>query len=322
MAIKIFGCGGCGISIASRYAKTGYFAGDVEIIGLDTSDANVNKDPGFKVEFVPGAHGSGSDQSLNADKYEPFLKRVLAQSGKGDINIIVYSGGGGTGSSMGPTLHQMLASEEINTLSIVVGDKASINEATNTVRALINLTRYASDGYPIAYSYFDNGAGKTHGDVNTEVCSFIDIVKLVFDHSNHFIDRADIKHFFFYNKVVKATPVLSCLEFVREADADTYTRNVVAAISLYATQDGITQTFQQLLYRKAGVIADDLLEVFAGSLPIHAVLDHGNSVEEVKSMLDVQRKRNTEVNDMYTTETVIPEIDSPGAKKGFVKFDI
>lgn len=322
MTIKIFGCGGAGISVAARYAKTGYFAEDVELLGLDTSDANVSKDPGFKVEFVPGTQGSGSDQSLNADKYEPFLKRVLAQSGKGDINVIIYSGGGGTGSSMGPTLHQMLVSEEIPTLSIVIGDKASINEATNTVRALINLTSYASDGNPIVYSYFDNGSGKTHGDVNTEVCSFIDIFKLVFDNSNHFIDQTDIKHFFFYTKVVKATPVLSCLEFVREDDAPGYTRNVVSAISLYASQDTINQTFQQLLYRKAGVISDDLVDVFASSLPIHAVLDHGDSVEKVKAMLDTQRKRNTEVNEMYATTTSIPELNQPAKQKGFVKYDI
>lgn len=319
MTIKIFGCGGTGLNILKRYMNQGSFKNDFEYIGMDTSDRNVFEDDRLVLELVPNAHGSGGDVSFNSDKYPAFINKVLTQHGAGDLNILVYSGSGGTGPSMGPSLHRALLEKEIPVLSVVVGDMSNINGATNTVRALLNLNDHTETGHPVIYSYRENGKGKTEGQVNDDVCAVIDVLRVLLSTENQRIDSMDIHHLFFYNKVVKATPILSCLEIVANDGADTYDKNPVAALSLFDNEDNVRTCFKNLLYSKAGIFAPRFSNPSFNTL--HAVLDHGDSIRGLQEMLERQRSVNAEVNDKFQTSSEVKL--TGGQKKGsFTNYDI
>lgn len=320
MKFKLFGCGGCGINITSRYQRDGLFRDSFEALGLDTSDANIDGLTNLSVELVPGATGSGSDQSKNVDRYEAFLHKVITQYEVGTVNILVYSASGGSGSSMGPTLHRMLLERDIPVISIIVGDNTTITEATNTVGTLLNLNKHTETGKPVVFSFYENTRENTHGKVNSDIVTFIDTLRIMLGNENRRIDQTDIYHLFFYNRVVKAAPVLSCLEVISGDEAEVYDRNAVAAISLYDQEDSISQVFPQLLYRKAGIFGDRYKD--PGYTSLHAVLDHGDSVENLKKMLADQRRKNAEVNDRYRVTEGLPKVDHVSTSSGFIKFDI
>lgn len=320
MKFKAFGCGGCGIDIVNRYNVEGIFRDSFDLLGLDTSEANVDDVTNIKVEFVPGAIGSGSDQSKNVGRYGSFLQKILTQYEPGNINLLVYSASGGTGSSMGPILHRALLEKDIPVISIVIGDSSTITEATNTVSALLNLNSHTETNSPVIFSYFENTIDNTHGAVNSAVIGFIDSLRIMLGGENKRIDQTDIYHLFFYNKVVKASPVLSRLEIISGEEAEFYNSNAVAAISLYDHEDNIRQVFPQLLYRKAGIFGDEYKS--SGYDSLHAVLDHGDSIKVLKDMLSNQRRKNAEVNNQYQLVSELPVAEKQATSSGFIKFDI
>ena len=320
MSIKIFGCGGTGLNILKHYLQKGAFKNDFEYIGMDTSDRNLFEDERLVIELVPNAHGSGGDVGFNSDKYPAFINKVLTQHGHGDLNIIVYSGSGGTGPSMGPTLHRALLEKEANVISMIIGDMSNINGATNTVRALLNLNDHTETGHPVIYSYRENGKGKTEGQVNDDVCAVIDVLRVLLSTENQRIDAMDIHHLFFYNNVVKATPILSCLEIIANDNAESYDKNAVAAISLFDNEDNVRSTFPNLLYNKAGIFAPRFSN--PQFREIHAVLDHGDSVIALKEMLEKQRRVNAEINDKYQSTSDLQTPPVTERKGSFTKYDI
>lgn len=320
MKFKVFGCGGCGINVVNRYSMEGFFRDQIGLLGLDTSDANTSDISNLKIELVPGAVGSGSDQSKNAERYGPFLQKIITQYEPGSVNILVYSASGGSGSSMGPTLHRMLLERQLPVISVVVGDMSTITEATNTVGTLLNLNMHTETNNPVIFSYFENNNTNTHGKINSDIIGFIDSLRLMLGPDNKRVDQTDIYHLFFYNRVVKAAPVLSCLDIVSGEEAEVYSRKAVGAISLYDKEDNITQVFSQLLYRKAGIFGET--HAGHGYSSLHAVLDHGDSVSILKTMLANQRRKNAEINDLYQNTGDIPRVDKISSSGTFVKFDI
>ena len=319
MTIKIFGCGGAGINIMRSYLERGAFKDDIEYIGLDTSDRDSFESEKVAFEYVAGTFGSGGDTSLNSEKYPAFLKKVVTQHGPGDIAIVIYSGSGGTGPAMGPSLHYTLLEMNIPTISIVVGDMSNINGATNTVGALLNLNSHTSLGHPVLYSYRENGNGRTEGQVNDDIRSVIDVLYVMFSDKNHRIDKMDIHNFFFYNNVVKAAPTLSCVEILSNGGEKNYSNNAVAALSMFDNQDNVRPILQDLLYAKAGIFADDFITDKYSD--IHLVLDHGDSIRALQEMLERQRSINAKVNDRF--QMANSSIGEKSAKSGvYTKFDI
>lgn len=320
MKLNLIGCGGAGINNIRRYTQNGVFHKDFSILGLDTSDGNLTADLAFQIERVPNTNGSGSDPAKNADKYPDFLKRIISQYEIEGLAILVYSGSGGTGSAMGPILHEMLTSRGVMVISVVIGDMSNINGGTNTVSSMLNLNDVTEQGFPAIYAYFQNGK-TTQGELNTEISNYIDTARVVLSDENQRIDTADIHHFFFYNKVVKATPILSELSFVTSDQVSEYTKNVVAAISLFDNEDNIAPAFDKMLYAKEGIFKTGFQNSKYPS--IHAVLDHGDSLKGLESMLAEQRVVNAETNDRFqTNSTGLRDRGITRGKGGFVKHDI
>lgn len=322
MKLNFIGLGGTGLNILKRYGNNGFFKDDFTLIGLDTSDGNLRDLDNEKIiiERVPGTHGSGSDPALNADKYPPFLQRIISQYEIDGLVVLVYSGSGGTGSSMGPTAHEMLVEKGIPTVSIVIGDMSDVNRGSNTVRTLLNLNdKTELLDHPIVFSYFQNGES-SQGALNADVCSFIDTLRVALSDENIRIDTMDVHHLFFYNKVVKATPILSELSFIAGDATDKYKKNPVAALSLFDNEDNIRPAFSNLLYSKEGIFKPGFQNSKYASM--HAVLDHGDAVEGLKKMLADQRVTNAETNDRFQTDNTAVVAKPAGAKAGYTKYDI
>lgn len=320
MKYNIIGLGGCGINNLKRYLANGYFTQDFNMLGLDTSDRNIFDTDKVIFERVPGTQGSGSDQSLNADKYPDFLKRIISQYEIEGLVILLYSGSGGTGSSMGPTLHEMLVERGVKVVSVVVGDMADVNRGTNTVRTLLNLNAITELGYPALYAYYQNGK-VPQGSIDEDISGFIDTARVVLSDENARIDTMDIHNFFFYNSVVKATPVLSRIEFVSDKNLPEYKKNAVAALSLFDNEDNIMTVVDNLLYSKEGIFKPEFKNTQYAS--ITAILDHGDSLRQLENLLSEQRVHNAETNDRFqsTSETVATKLPKSEGR-GFKNFDI
>lgn len=283
---NIYAVGGTGINVANRFLKDNRNGRAIEtIVGFDTSSANPVTDGAFNVERVPGAEGSGGNKQAHTDKYPDFAKQMLAKYAPNKINIVVFSTGGGTGAALGPWIVRNLLQRKVPVLAIVIGDRSSFNEHSNTIGTLGSLYNQTKLGHSVLFTYLENKPTITQGEINAQAAARIDNAIMMFSLENERIDYADVFNFFYYTDIVDADPVLTQLTFLTDDSVGKYESKPVAALSLYADADQIKSPFEDLLYRKAGIYGQTYHGIHQTT---HAVLDHGDTLESLKEMINTK----------------------------------
>lgn len=291
--INIYAFGGTGINILNKYLKEGKSSARIgSVVGIDTSDANPILDSAYPLERLEGAEGSGGNKKAHADKYPDFVKQILAKHQPNKLNVVIFSTGGGTGAGAGPYAVRYMLQKKIPVLALVVGDMSTINEQNNTVTTLGSLYHQTKLGHSVLFSYLENGEKVSQGEVNSNAVAILDNFSMLFSLDNERIDYADIKNFFYYTDIVEADPILTQVTFLTESDVPNYRRTPVAALSLYNNIDEIKVPFSDMLYRKSGIF-NDRYQGFGQ--PVHAVLDHGNTLESLKSMINDKEVKSNEL---------------------------
>lgn len=298
---NIFACGGCGIDNLTNYMNTGKQSKFVDqVVALDFSRATKVPDNLFEVVCPDDTEGSGSNKATNVEKVPDLIKRALSKVQPNKLNIVISSASGGSGAVIAPYLIRELIEKGYPVLTFLVGDMTSIKEMNNTVGTLRSLdARVAMMDAPILFCYRANTHQNTQGAVNKEIAAAIDSALIMFNLTNNRIDYADVKNFFFFNKVVDADPILTQLVFSDHQQLAEYKRRPVAALSLFSDVDEITTPFENLLYRKAGIFSEHTKGYVGG---LHAILDHGSTVGEVEAMIKDQETKLSSLAGSFKSE--------------------
>lgn len=301
---NLYGFGGTGTNILNKYLTEGKGRKFIDqVVGVDTSNANPVEDGVFPVVRMEGAEGSGGNRKAHQPKFDDFAKQVFAKHPANKLNILIYSLGGGTGSSVGPYALRQLLQKKIPTLVICVGDISTLNEQNNTTDTLGSMYNQTKLGVPVVFSYLENGADVSQGEVNRRAVSLIDNAIMMFNMHNERIDYADVKNFFYFTDVVKADPIMTQLTFLGDNDINNYTRKPVAAISLYNDIDEISVPFENMLYRKSGLFGEE----FSGyGNNLHAVLDHGSTLQSLKEIIAERDAKNNELSGQFKNTEASP----------------
>jgi hypothetical protein len=295
---NIYAVGGAAIKVLNRYLKDGKNGKHVDtLVGFDSSDADNVTDGLYPLERLEGASGSGGFRHTHKDKWSDFSRAMLAKYEPNKVNIVIFSTGGGTGASLGPWIVRRLLERKIPVLALVIGDISSFNEQSNTVETLGSLYGQVKLGHPVIFSYLENTQDTTHGEINAAACGRIDNAITMFSLENDSIDEQDVKNFFYYTDVVKADPIMTQLTFLTDDDLGKYKSKPVAAISLFSSPDDVRVPFQNMLYRKAGVFGPSFHGRNTG---MHAVLDHGDTLESLKKMINEKQVKTDELAGQFT----------------------
>lgn len=299
-AFNIYLCGGVGVKIGNLFTAESRQSRHVDqIVALDSSTANKAVDDCFPIERLDGVEGSGSDKRANMHLYKAFVKQVMAKYPPNKLNIVVFTASGGTGSGIGPHVMRELLENDIPALAMVIGDDASMKELDNTVSTLRSLAAQTKLGVPVCFTYHLNKETLSHSQVNRQVVKSIDAALLALNLENVSIDYADVTNLFFFNKVVNADPILTQMTFLGDDEIPQYTRTPIAAISVFADEDAMRTPFPGLMYRKAGTFG----EINAGfTEAVHVVLDHGNTLEELETMMEGHKKRTDAIGSRFKVQ--------------------
>lgn len=311
-AFNIYLCGGVSVKIGNMYMAEAKHSRYLDkIVALDSSTANKAVDDMFPIERLEGTEGSGSDKRANMHLYKAFVKQVLAAYPPNKLNIVVFTGSGGTGSGLGPHVMRELLEQGIPALAIVIGDDSSMKELDNTVSTLRSLAAQTKLGVPVCFTYHLNKPNVALSAINRQVVQSIDSAMLTLNLDNESIDYADVTNLFFFNKVVNADPILTQMTFMTDEDLEKYDRQPIAAISVFSEEDDIRSPFPALMYRKAGVFG----ETNSGYVQsCHAVLDHGSTLAELETMMEGHKKRTDAIGSRYKAQksTVTDGADDDG----------
>lgn len=155
-SVCVFGCGGAGINMVRNIIPAIQNRAFHRFI--DTSYANIRQNE--EIIVVQG-EGSGLNRRHNSSRIVQKISSLTTDDLKlSDINIIVFSMSGGSGSVLSPVLIQEIARRGKLVIAIAISSSQSQRHAENTLntlKSLENITNTNDIYLPI--SIFNNNAG-------------------------------------------------------------------------------------------------------------------------------------------------------------------
>jgi hypothetical protein len=311
--ICVYACGGCGLNLVNPLEKlvetpTAGFA-EINPVYIDTSKSNLAgiKDSG-SVYLVEGLDGSGKKRDANYGAISESVKEILHQYKPSDLNIVVHSASGGSGSVIGPLLVSELLDRGQQTVVIVVGSSDSRIEAKNTVNTLKSYEVISNKREtPVIAVYHENGAGQSRGEVDGHVRLAITLLAAFFSGQNAELDSKDLEHFLNFPKVTSYEPALTFLAFFTKVVKFERGQLPVAIATL--TDAGTDASVGvPLEYHAVGFIPPATRKALEIDLPVHAVAI-GGYFTEVLSRLEEKIKAVDEQRATVKLKTIVSKSD-------------
>lgn len=230
--IAVYACGGMGIT-AGKTLKT-YFSdlpdgfANLDIYNLDTSQSNLDQAVDkTKVYLIPNKDGSGQKRNLNSSSIMERVKEITRNFKPADLNIVISSASGGSGSVLNPLVTRELVSSKFPVIVIVVGDLTTRKFAENTIgtlRSFENFTR-VPDARPIIMAYFENKGAHSRKEVNDRIIRLVADLSCLFSGQNAELDSQDLFHWLNYQDVTDGRVQLANLSVLHDGetlDEETY----------------------------------------------------------------------------------------------------
>lgn len=292
--INLYCCGGTGINIGESFASykdsesvKGW--GLIRAIFVDTSTANVRKFPNiqnfYHIKTANGTvelDGSGKIRKENANEILESVPDILHTYRPADLNIIVSSASGGSGSVIAPGLATELLDRGENVVVICVGTSKSGTEIKNTIKTLESYDGIARlRKVPVAMIYAENEVGASLQAVNDRMRSAITALQVLFSGEHHGLDSADLRNWLYFTKVVDTAPRVALLEIFTEIDIDTINGRVMSVATL-ACEDQSTDPGVLVEYHTEGIVSDNPGLQMQLTTPTHyaLIVDSINSVHK------------------------------------------
>ena len=216
--IAVYACGGLASNqipkFHTAFADSPEGFANIELYAVDTSTSNFGGLPeGVKTYLIPNKDGSGQKRNLNASASLERVKEIVRSFKPADLNIIISSASGGSGSVLSPLITRELINSKLPTIVITVGDLTTRKFAENTIatlRSFENFTR-APDARPIVMAYFENKGAASRKEVDNQILRLVAELSCLFSGQNAELDSQDLYHWLNYHDVTDARVQLANL---------------------------------------------------------------------------------------------------------------
>lgn len=243
-SVHIFGCGGTGINLASAWSNAvdNNNSAVISTTFADTSHSNITasmeKDDCF---IIPNVDGSGKVRKENHAKISENLAGIILKHPPKDVNIVVFSASGGSGSVIGPLLASELVKRGHTTICLVVGSTESIISTRNTRQTIASLDSLSDlIEKPILMRFFNNRDNSRREDVDRAVFGTIRLINILAHKGHHGFDSTDLANWACYDKVTDVAPQLTFLEITSDLDEANAIPYPITIASLYTRTPEVT----------------------------------------------------------------------------------
>lgn len=223
-SIRFWACGGTGIDLLKYYRESSGL-NDVRIHAeeldtyIDTSDANmvgVDKDVVYRVKNIDGG---GKDREVVKRVIQPLLPEILLKYPAGDLNVVLFSTSGGTGSAIGPMVLGHLIKGGHTAVAVVISDGTSSKAVANSINTMSDLESISKQlGKAVVVHYDKNDPSKSILD-NDQLSKFVmGALSILGSGKNVRMDSADITNFINYDNVTHHKTGLAQLVVTTKSD--------------------------------------------------------------------------------------------------------
>lgn len=221
--VAIYGCGGAGINTALRLealAQSGKFEPGESIMVpyyIDTSVSNLSVDVPVERKFLfqdvdDNIDGSGSIRRENHGVIAEHTRNILQKLPPQDLNIVVHSGGGGSGSVIGPSLVSELLARDAAVIVIVIGSadtKVRINNTLNTLKSYDGIVKKRER--PVIVLYLENSPQTTREKNDQSAMRAIGTLSFFYSRENLELDRRDLYNVLNFQNATTYPPQVAAL---------------------------------------------------------------------------------------------------------------
>lgn len=297
--VNLYCAGGASANIGKHFVKyrnkkdPGF--SELSTYFIDASRSNLDEHiPDEVIYLVDGLDGSGKRRDSNYAVLAERSKEILHRFKPGDLNIVLHSAGGGTGSTLGPILVSELLDRKEPVVVITIGSTGSRIETDNTIKTLKSYEMISRKReLPINVHYRENTGSLGRGVVDNEVQLAVVILTAIFSGENKELDSSDLKNFLNYTRVTSYTPKLSLLDFFSEHIDVGKGQSVVALVTLTDDQTASDATVP-VEYQAVGYLSENTKKLVTAKLPIHAAVISGH----FNGVIDTLNKKLTEFDEV------------------------
>lgn len=199
--LRVYFCGGTGANIGRKVP-----ANVCDPVFVDTSTSNARNLPKDSLFLVEGMDGSGKKQSVTYENFKTIANDVLIKFKPSDeLNIVLSSTSGGSGSVMAPVLAGRLMEMGKNVIVIGIESKTSLIETKNALSTLKNYKGVSSAQKKCLSLFYISNMHKS--DADDRAVWFIELMSLIIDKSRtEELDVSDISNFINFDRVTPHSP--------------------------------------------------------------------------------------------------------------------
>ena len=207
MAVRIYSAGGAGTNIVKQLKDL-----DLEICYIDSSDANLRDVKSDQIYLIQDQEGAGKNRSITYGNFKDVAGDVLIQFRPStDINIVISSLSGGSGSIIAPLLTKELLEAGAPVIVIAIDSKSSVIELTNSVNTL-KTYKSISNQLKKSISVF-HVPNSSRREADTKAISFINLVSLLTNRDlTAEFDVTDLRNFINFDTVTDNRPDVSIIQ--------------------------------------------------------------------------------------------------------------
>lgn len=321
--VRIYACGGGGINICSRLQDSNDSSNYpgfalVRPTYIDTSVSNafrIKDDLYYKIQNAvdddDNIDGNGKVRGANIAEIRASLPDILLKHAPGDLNIVVHTTSGGSGSTIGPVLVSELLRRGESVLTVLVGSTDSIKEIENSVATLktyesISQTRKR----PVCAMYSENGVNGTMAEVDKAVLLSITTLMGIWSGQNTGLDSRDLNNLLDYHAVTDYEPGLTLFSLVdNTVKIKSETGHIIVAMGSLITEGQDPTPPIQVGYHTYGTATADFQKAVKFPTPIRMVLTIGPFFDTIR-----RKEKIVEASEAARQAAQSRRIDVSGSK--------
>ncbi len=208
---KIIGAGGAGKSAALRFRQNNT---TTPIITIDTS-GTTDEIPGVEVIRLKDLNGSGKLRRNNATQITEFVSDYTNKVEWGDVNVVICSFAGGSGSVVGPRLAREILRQGKIVIVIGIIDTDSEVDTMNSLDTLKSFNAVAAQHY-VPTILFNNSNGQPMVDNGIDLIT--SYIAEIMDTQYVGLDREDRLRFLNPDSFNNVTPGLRMMNLSKDPE--------------------------------------------------------------------------------------------------------
>lgn len=280
--VRLYAAGGCGTNIGAQLEKFRNSDQDgfanLDIVYVDTSKSNLRSEIDPKnCYMLDGLDGSGKLRSENHEQIAKHTKMVLQKFPACDLNVVLHSAAGGSGSVIGPLIASELMANDAPTVIIAIGSNTTMLDVNNTLKTLKSYDAISKKhNAPISLVYTENNTSFSRDQADTFARRQVIGLCILFSRENRELDSKDLFNFLRYHRVTSFAPQLTSLTMVskEEKNEDLNIGNIISVASLVATgESAVLEQFTEVQY--TGFLPEKACDLVMEATPLHFMISDG-----------------------------------------------